>query len=148
MLIAPADQVKMARADSNKLSDQMFALMKSVDESSVATLDELLIPAFKIQANNFESSSLKVADGKFMNSLQQNCTVQFGPLKVDPQLVKYNLKTDPEDECKARGIGMPLNYTVSHPNKKIVCLNEAFVVALNDTDLEEASEQASIVFAA
>lgn len=43
---------------------------------------------------------------------------------------------------------MPLNFTVKDPKKKkVVCLNEPFLFALNDTEMEASSEKSSIAYA-
>ena len=139
-LLAPADQFKKTKAGSHELSEQIYKMMKEVEDGEIKTLDELILPAFKFEIKNYESTTVKVAEDKYMSSQSQNCVIKFGPQNVTEEMIKYNLKVDNQDESKSRGIGMPLNYTVGDESKKkIVCFNEPFVFALNDTELEDAS---------
>ena len=48
-LIAPASQFKKESSSSYGMSDQIFSLLKGIDESNIQTLDELLLPVFNIK---------------------------------------------------------------------------------------------------
>lgn len=112
------------------MSDTIKAMMKEVDESKIQKFDEIMIPSFKIEMTNQEmdkkTSSFQISEGVGGTSMKGGC--QSAIIEMIS--------------------GIPSQSALINNSKCTLTIDEPFIFALNDQDLEFNQIENSLILAA